>query len=288
MEKLIRAVLRGRGDGNIISLPNNIRQYPIGRHRSGKNGAGQLLGFKTLITPSQDAQKRHLQRTGTLIRRHRGASQEALIKALGPVIAGWSRYYAHVAAKAVFVKMYHRVHHQLRRWAYWRQHNKCYRWRMHRYWQRKDGGIVFGKTRMLPRHPETPMTRHAKVAGTRSPYDGDWAYGACGCGGMRASRHKSKNSCGSNAAHVDGVDCTSPPMIGWKCIIGRGTVRIIGSRTLCYSIVTVMIRCIVPMTRAIRLRSCMLGNGHVQFCSGRGRGNPPPDRNQKCPLPIYR
>jgi RNA-directed DNA polymerase len=154
----------------------NIRQYPIGRYRSGKNGAGQLLGFKTLITPSRDAQKRHLQRTGTLIRRYRGTSQEALIKTLGPVITGWSRYYAHVAAKAVFVKMYHRVHHQLRRWAYWRHHNKGYRWRMHRYWQRKDGRIVFGKSRTLPRHPETPITRHAKVAGTRSPYDGDWAY----------------------------------------------------------------------------------------------------------------
>jgi hypothetical protein len=33
------------------------------------------------------------------------------------------------------------------------------------------------------------------------------------------------------------------------------------------------------MTRAIRLRNCMTENGHVQFCSGRGRSNPPPDRN---------
>jgi RNA-directed DNA polymerase len=48
--------------------------------------------------------------------------------------------------------------------------------RTYSYWQRKDGGIVFGKPRTLPRHPETPITRHAKVAGTRSPYDGDWAY----------------------------------------------------------------------------------------------------------------
>jgi hypothetical protein len=24
----------------------------------------------------------------------------------------------------------------------------------------------------------------------------------------------------------------------------------------------------------------MIGNGHVQCCSGRGRGNPPPDRNR--------
>jgi hypothetical protein len=42
--------------------------------------------------------------------------------------------------------MYHRVHHQLRRWAAWRHHHKGYRWRMHRYWQRKDGVVVFGKT----------------------------------------------------------------------------------------------------------------------------------------------
>jgi hypothetical protein len=40
-----------------------------------------------------------------------------------------------------------------------------------------------------------------------------------------------------------------------------------------------MIGYTVPMTRAIRLRNCMTENGHVQFCSGRGRSNPPPDRN---------
>jgi hypothetical protein len=28
----------------------------------------------------------------------------------------------------------------------------------------------------------------------------------------------------------------------------------------------------------------MIGNGHVQFCSGRGRSNPPPDRNRLRPL----
>jgi RNA-directed DNA polymerase len=110
----------------------NIRQYPVGRHRSGKNGAGQLLGFKTLIKPSREAQKRHLRRTGALIRRYRGASQETLIQALGPVITGWSRYYAHVVSKAVFTKLYHRVHHQLRRWAFWRHPHKGYRWRMYR------------------------------------------------------------------------------------------------------------------------------------------------------------
>src|SRR5215831_8325751 len=36
----------------------------------------------------------------------------------------------------------------------------------------------------------------------------------------------------------------------------------------------------VLMTRAIGLRSCMIGNGHVQFCSGRRWSNLPPDRNR--------
>jgi Group II intron, maturase-specific domain len=98
------------------------------------------------------------------------------IKALGPVITGCSRDYDHVVSKAIFGQMYHRVHHQLRRWAAWRHPHKGYRWRIHRYWQRKDGVIVFGKTQALPRHPETSMTRHVKVTGTRSTYDGDWAY----------------------------------------------------------------------------------------------------------------
>jgi RNA-directed DNA polymerase len=82
----------------------HIRQYPVGRHRSGKNGMGRLLGFKTLIKPSREAQQRHLQRTGTVIRRYRGASQETLVKALRPIITGWSRYYAHVVSKAVFTR----------------------------------------------------------------------------------------------------------------------------------------------------------------------------------------
>jgi hypothetical protein len=71
---------------------------------------------------------------------------------------------------------------------------------------------------------------------------------------------------------VNKVDCTSPSVIGSKSIIRIGTARTTGSRTLDCFTGTVMIRCTVSMTRAIRLRSCMIGNGHVQFCSGRGAG----------------
>jgi RNA-directed DNA polymerase len=174
--QLTHTLLPHNGPGGFAFLGFEVRQYPVGTHRSGTNGAGQRLGFKTLIKPSKTAQTRHLRKTGEMIRQHRGNSQEQLINTLGPVITGWSRYYAHVVSKAIFTKMYTRVHHQLRRWAAWRHPRKGYHWRMQRYWQRHEGVWVFGKTRILPRHPQTPIQRHVKVAGTRSPFDGDWAY----------------------------------------------------------------------------------------------------------------
>ena len=153
-----------------------VRQYPVGVHRSGKNGAGKRLGFKTLIKPSKTAQTRHLRNMGAQIERHRGASQEQLIRALKPRILGWAGYYAHVVAKAVFTKMDHRVYRQLHRWASWRHHGKGYRWRFTRYWRRHNGSFAFGSTQALPRYSQTPIRRHPKVRGTRSPYDGDWTY----------------------------------------------------------------------------------------------------------------
>jgi RNA-directed DNA polymerase len=32
----------------------NIRQFPKGKHQSGKNTQGEKLGFKTIISPSQE------------------------------------------------------------------------------------------------------------------------------------------------------------------------------------------------------------------------------------------
>jgi len=37
----------------------NIRQYKVGKHKSGKSRNGNRLGFKTLIMPSKDKVKKH-------------------------------------------------------------------------------------------------------------------------------------------------------------------------------------------------------------------------------------
>jgi len=83
-------------DGNVgfDFLGFTVRQFPTGRHRSRQ-------GFKTIIKPSKEAQRRHLSKMAEVIRTHRGSNQTALLTALNPKIRGWSNYYRPCAAKPV-------------------------------------------------------------------------------------------------------------------------------------------------------------------------------------------
>jgi len=178
--KLVRAVLRGRGDGNITLLPDAIRHYPTGKTRSAKDTRGRLLGYKTRIVPSPEAIQRQVQPLRLIIRRHRHAPQEALIRLLNPVIVGWAHYYARVGSADIFQSLDNRLYGMLRAWAAYRHPHKGKRWIAHRYWCFTTGhGWLFqpplGELRLY-RHGQTPIRRHGKVHGVRSPYDGDWVY----------------------------------------------------------------------------------------------------------------
>src|SRR5947199_8366250 len=56
-----------------------IRQFRVGKTHTGKNPRGKPLGFKTIITPSKEAVKRHLDDMKGVIERNRHTSQEKLI-----------------------------------------------------------------------------------------------------------------------------------------------------------------------------------------------------------------
>jgi hypothetical protein len=43
----------------------NIRQFPVGKYNSGSKSKSGLLGFKTIITPSKESQKRHYRKAVT-------------------------------------------------------------------------------------------------------------------------------------------------------------------------------------------------------------------------------
>lgn len=161
----------------------NIRQYPVGKHHSGTNARGQLLGFKTLITPSRIQRSIHQDQIASVIDAHKSAPQAALIKRLNPMIRGWANYYATVVSKEAYAEQDYLIYQQLRAWAIRRHPNKSRGWIANKYWQTIGGdNWVFatplaGKNPLrLLKHCATEIKRHIKVKGCSSPYDGNLVY----------------------------------------------------------------------------------------------------------------
>jgi RNA-directed DNA polymerase len=158
----------------------HIRQYPVGKTKSGKGRYGQLLGFKTLIKPSKQALQRHLQRLREMADRRAHIGQAELIKAINPVIRGWTSYYSTVVSHKTFETAGHRCFLILMAWARRRHPSKSQDWIVHQYWKFAEGRRwLFQPPEsdlQLTLHRKTRIKRHVKVQGARSPYDGDWVY----------------------------------------------------------------------------------------------------------------
>jgi RNA-directed DNA polymerase len=147
-----------------------VRQFPMSKHHSKK-------GYKVIIKPSKKAQTRHLKQVETLIQTLRGSNQTALIAALNPRIRGWANYFRTCSAKTTFQRMDHQLHWKLSKWAKWQNHRKSCTWRKQRYWKRLHHRLNFTDGQAsLAIYADTPIQRHVKVRGSKSPYDGDWPY----------------------------------------------------------------------------------------------------------------
>jgi RNA-directed DNA polymerase len=160
----------------------NIRQYRVGTHQSGKLSNGKRLGFKTLIKPAKANMAAHLAELGRIIGRGKVLSQGALIHQLNPKIRGWANYYRTSVSQAAFDRLDFLTWEKLRRWANRRHPRRSAGWVGKRYWHQLDTRVAFATsatdrdTVYLLTHSEMPITRHVKVRGNRSPYDGDWVY----------------------------------------------------------------------------------------------------------------
>jgi RNA-directed DNA polymerase len=174
------------GQAGFDFLGFNVRQYHVGRYKT-RTYRGQA-GFKTLIRPSKEAQRRHLAHLKQVICDYRGSSQAGLIGKLNPIIRGWANYYKTCSAKEICNQMSYQLYFKLRRWAAFRHPRKWPNWCYHRYWQRIDGRIRFSDgNNYLFQYEETKIRRHNKVIGSKSPFDGDWLYWA-----QRLQRHPLK------------------------------------------------------------------------------------------------
>ena len=66
---------------------------------------------------------------------------------------------------------------KLYRWSRFRHPRKTGGWCVSRYWKQRGSRKNFGdETAWLAKYADTPIKRHIKVGGEKSPYDGDWPY----------------------------------------------------------------------------------------------------------------
>lgn len=174
--KLTHTLNEFEGNVGFEFLGFHIQQHQVGNYRSAKTTNGTILGFKTLITPSNPKIKTHLEKVAKVIDAHVNAPQAALISKLNPIIRGWSNYYSAVVSKRTFSKVDSLIYEKLRAWVrkrgkgdinndkYWRtvgNQNWCFS---------TEDGLE------LRTHSETPIVRHIKVKGNNSPFNGDWVY----------------------------------------------------------------------------------------------------------------
>jgi RNA-directed DNA polymerase len=160
-----------------------IRQFPVGKYQSGKVH-GKILGFKTIMKPSDKAIKGHYEKLVGIIDKHQAAPQSALIGKLNPIIKGWSNYYKTVCSKETYSKLGYLLYKKLRRWANRRHPNKSSTWVAKKYWctvgmnNWRFGYVKEEEQYLLFQHSATAISRHIKVKGIASPYNGDTTYWA--------------------------------------------------------------------------------------------------------------
>jgi RNA-directed DNA polymerase len=161
----------------------DIRQYRVSKHQSGKGPGGHgRLGYKPLIQPAKANVQDHLAELGQIIKRGKALPQGLLICQLNPKIQGWANYYRTGVSQAVYNRLDHLTWIKLRSWGRWRHPRKSLAWVTRRYWHRVGARLTFATSATDPEavhlraHSEVTITRHVKVQGHRSPYDGDWVY----------------------------------------------------------------------------------------------------------------
>ncbi|MGK7938917.1 MAG: group II intron reverse transcriptase/maturase [Crocosphaera sp.] len=159
----------------------NIRSYPVGKHHSGKTGGknSTIIGFKTLIKPSNKKILAHHEAIKKVIKANKKAPQGALIARLNPIIRGWCNYYRTVNSKETFSSEDHTLWLMLRAWTVNRKKNRTpLEKALKKYFSNGKHGIWTFQTKgaVLYYHAETGIKRHSLVKPEASPYDGNWTY----------------------------------------------------------------------------------------------------------------
>jgi RNA-directed DNA polymerase len=144
-----------------------------------------FLGFnvrrysgKLLITPSAAAVQRLRRRLRAEMAAARGANASAVLRAINPIVRGWTAYYRTVVSSATFNRLDAYLWRLAHKWAVHSHQNKPKGWIIPRYFGRfnpaRNDQWVFGDRdsgAYLRKFSWTRIVRHQLVKGTSSPDD---------------------------------------------------------------------------------------------------------------------
>ena len=192
------------GQAGFDFLGYHIRQFRTGKYRSSIHpSTKEKLGFRTLISPSKDALKKHQQKIKDVFRKHKYSHQAKLIVEahgsldasrlsavaclqLNPIIRGWTNYYSFSNAQTmgILTGQDRLVFLKLRAWSRHRT-DDWYKARK-KYWTTiGKNNWVFATRKKVDENPLRLLTHtqfgssgseYVKVKGDASPYDGRLIY----------------------------------------------------------------------------------------------------------------
>lgn len=93
---------------------------------------------KTIVSPTQEANRRHLAAIDQKLQQLQTAPQARVIEELNPLILGWANYYNGVVPAAIMSRYDDLLEQRLLTWAGKRHPGKTRDWLLGRYWQRID------------------------------------------------------------------------------------------------------------------------------------------------------
>ncbi len=94
------------------------------------------MRVKTIVTPSQEASKRHLAAIEQRLQQLQTAPQAQVITELNPLILGWGNYYAGIVEVSTMSQYDDLLEQRLITWASRRHRGKGRDWLLSRYWRR--------------------------------------------------------------------------------------------------------------------------------------------------------
>jgi RNA-directed DNA polymerase len=127
---------------------------------------------KLLIKPSRKSIEAITDKIRKVMRKAQAWTQDALIKALNPIIRGWTNYHHHIVVAETFRKLDNYLWTVTWRWGKHRHPNKGHRWIARRYWQSKGSRrwVFQTKENKLLNFSETKIRRHPCPRLKMNPY----------------------------------------------------------------------------------------------------------------------